>query len=141
MATVIPLLLCAIAFEVFRGAWPALHTFGFSFLTSSRWDAVNGQFGAAPAIFGTLVQESAISVPPWSRRRVFRVRADVDSQPVAFLVDLLAWPFRASCTACGEFCARALPSRTVIPFIKDTLHLGNFPVPGPAYGYGMLAAG
>ena len=57
-ALVIPTLLLLIAFEVFVAGWPALSKFGLSFLTSSDWDAVNGKFGAAPAIYGTLVSST-----------------------------------------------------------------------------------
>ena len=91
----IPLLLVLIGVEVLVAAWPALTAFKLSFLTSSRWDAVEGVFGAAPAIYGTLVSSAlalaiatplAVGVaiflsefaPPWLRT------------PVAFLIDLLA---------------------------------------------------
>src|SRR5689334_25112822 len=60
-ALVIPGLLLLVAFEVFRAGWPALTRFGLGFLTSSDWDAVNRRFGAAPAIYGTLVS-SAIAL-------------------------------------------------------------------------------
>ncbi|MGE5101555.1 MAG: phosphate ABC transporter permease subunit PstC, partial [Deltaproteobacteria bacterium] len=60
-ALLIPILLCLIAWEVFAAGWPALRTFGIGFFTQSEWDAVNGKFGAAPAIFGTLVS-SAIAL-------------------------------------------------------------------------------
>ena len=38
-----------------QGALPSIATFGPGFLTSSSWDIGLDQFGAAPAIFGTLV--------------------------------------------------------------------------------------
>ena len=43
-ALCVPALLILIAIEIFVAGWPALHKFGFSFLTSSAWDPVNGQF-------------------------------------------------------------------------------------------------
>ena len=49
-ALCVPLLLGLIAVEVGVAAWPAFQHFGLGFLTSSRWDAVDGSFGAAPAI-------------------------------------------------------------------------------------------
>lgn len=147
MASVIPILLVLIAWEVFRGAWPALRTFGFSFLTSSRWDAVNGQFGAAPAIFGTLVSSAIaliIAVPLAVGVAVFlsEFAPMWIRQPVAFLVDLLAAIPSVVYGLWGILVLVPFLRATVIPFIKDTLHLGAFPLfAGPAYGYGMLAAG
>jgi phosphate transport system permease protein len=147
MALVIPILLVLIAWEVVRGAWPALSKFGFSFLTSSRWDAVNGQFGAAPVIFGTLVSSAIaliIAVP-----LAFGVAVFLSEfaplwirQPVAFLVDLLAAIPSVVYGLWGILILVPFLRAAVIPFVKDTLHLGNFPLfAGPAYGYGMLAAG
>ncbi|THD68626.1 phosphate ABC transporter permease subunit PstC [Phenylobacterium sp.] len=37
------------------GGWPALHKFGFSFLTVSTWNPVTDVYGAAGPIVGTLV--------------------------------------------------------------------------------------
>ena len=146
-AVSIPILLVLIALEVGRAAWPAFHTFGFGFLTSSRWDAVDGSFGAAPAIFGTVVSSLialviatplAIGVaiflsefaPSWLR------------QPVAFLVDLLAAIPSVVYGLWGIFVLIPLLREHVMPFLADTLHLGNTPFfSGPAYGPSMLAAG
>ena len=54
-ALCVPALLLVIFLEVGRAGWPALHAFGLDFLTTSAWDPVKGQFGAAPAIIGTLL--------------------------------------------------------------------------------------
>src|SRR5206468_12558595 len=54
-ALCVPILLLLIFIEVGVAGWPALRHFGFSFLTSSTWDPVQGEFGAAPAIVGTIV--------------------------------------------------------------------------------------
>ena len=54
-ALCVPLLLLLLIFEVGKAGWPAFQKFGFGFLFSSDWDAVNLKFGAAPAIFGTIV--------------------------------------------------------------------------------------
>lgn len=45
----------AIAFQLAFQGWPALQEFGISFLWSTQWDPVQGQFGALQAIQGTLV--------------------------------------------------------------------------------------
>jgi phosphate transport system permease protein len=145
-AVCVPVLLILIAVEIFRAGWPALHRFGLSFLTSSAWDPVNGKFGAAPAIYGTLVSSAialvistplAIGVsiflsefaPPWLR------------QPVAFFVDLLAAIPSVVYGLWGIFVLIPL-LRAAIPFVRDTLHLGVIPIfAGPSYGYSMAAAG
>jgi phosphate transport system permease protein len=146
-ALVIPILLCLIAWEVFAAGWPAISKFGISFFTESHWDAVKGQFGAAPAIFGTIVSSIvaliiatplAVGVaiflsefaPRWLR------------QPVAFFVDLLAAIPSVVYGLWGILVLVPFLRDSVMAFIKDTLHLGNFPLfSGPAYGPSMLAAG
>jgi len=146
-AACVPLLLIAIAIEIGVAAWPALHTFGFSFLTSSDWDPVNGAFGAAPALYGTIVSSILALViatplalgvaiylsefaPAWLR------------QPVSFLVDLLAAVPSVVYGLWGIFVLIPLLRVVVVPFMKDTLHLGGTPLfSGPNYGPSMLAAG
>jgi phosphate transport system permease protein len=146
-ALVVPLLLLLIAIEVFAAGWPAFRQFGLGFLTESRWDAVNGQFGAAPMIFGTVISSAialivatplAIGVavflselaPPWMR------------QPVAFLVDLLAAIPSVVYGLWAIFVLVPFVRDTISPFLAQTLHLGGTPLfAGPSYGYSMLAAG
>ena len=143
----IPLLLVLLGVEVTVAAWPALKAFHFTFLTSSRWDAVEGVFGAAPAIYGTLVSSAlalliatplAIGVaiflsefaPAWLRT------------PVAFLVDLLAAIPSVVYGLWGIFVLVPFLREQVMPFLADRLHLGGTPLfSGPAYGPSMLAAG
>ena len=146
-AACVPLLLVLIAVEIGRAAWPALHTFGFGFLASSAWDPVKGDFGAAPALYGTIVSSIlalvlatplAIGVaiylsefaPGWLR------------QPVSFLVDLLAAIPSVVYGLWGIFVLIPLLRTHIVPFLKDRLHLGATPLfSGPNYGPSMLAAG
>jgi phosphate transport system permease protein len=146
-ALVVPILLVLIAWEVFAAGWPALKTFGFSFFTTSDWDAVNGKFGAAPAVFGTIVSSLvaliiatplAVGVaiflsefaPRWIR------------QPIAFLVDLLAAIPSVVYGLWGILVLVPFIRGHVMPFVKETLHLGDFALfSGPAYGPSMFAAG
>lgn len=146
-ALAIPVLLVSVAFEIGTAAWPALHRFGWHFVTSSEWDPVSGQFGAAPAIYGTLVSSLialliatplALGValflsefaPAWLRT------------PVAFLVDLLAAIPSVVYGLWGIFFLIPLLRDHTMPFLRDTLHLGATPFfSGPAYGPSMLAAG
>lgn len=88
-------LVAALLFVLVAQAGPSLSRFGPGFLTSSAWDGVHNQFGALPAIVGTLASSGlalllavpvALGVaiflsevaPPWLRR------------PLATVVDLSA---------------------------------------------------
>jgi phosphate transport system permease protein len=146
-ALCVPILLLLIAWEIGIAGWPAFREFGPGFLTSSTWDPVRGVFGAAPAIYGTIVSSIlalliatplALGValflsefaPPWLR------------QPVAFLVDLLAAIPSVVYGLWGIFVLLPILREHLMPFLRDTLHLGATPLfSGPAYGPSMLAAG
>ena len=146
-ALCIPALLVLVAVEIFVAGWPALHRFGFSFLTSSAWDPVNGLFGAAPAIYGTLLSSAialAIATPLAIGVAVFLSEFAPQwlRQPVAFLVDLLAAVPSVVYGLWGVFVLLPVLRVMVMPFLRDTLHLGVLPFfSGPAYGPSMLAAG
>lgn len=146
-ALCIPMLLLLRAWNIGSAACPAFREFGLAFLTSSAWAPVNGRFGAAPAIFGTIVTSilalllatplaigAAVFVtefvPPWLR------------QPAAFLVDLLAAIPSVVYGLWGIFVLVPLLCEHAMPFLRDTLSLGALPLfSGPAYGYSVLAAG
>jgi phosphate transport system permease protein len=146
-ALCVPVLLILVALEIFIAGWPALHRFGFSFLTSSDWDPVNGRFGAAPAIYGTLVSSAialAISTPLAIGVAIFLSEFAPQwlRQPVAFLVDLLAAVPSVVYGLWGIFVLLPILRTGVMPFLRDKLHLGVLPFfSGPAYGPSMLAAG
>src|SRR5687767_3816267 len=143
----VPLLVALIAIALGMAAWPAFSRLGTSLITSSVWDVGAHQFGAAPALYGTLVSSAialiiatplAIGVavflsefaPLWLR------------QPVAFLVDLLAAIPSVVYGLWGIFFLLPILREHVMPFLRDTLHLGATPLfSGPAYGPSMLAAG
>ena len=146
-AALVPLLLLLIFVAVGMAAWPALTKFGPGFLTSSDWDPVAGHFGAAPAIYGTIVSSIVALIvaaplglgvavflsefaPPWLRH------------PVAFGIDLLAAVPSVIYGLWGIFVLIPFLREFVMPFLRDTLHLGVLPLfSGPAYGSSMLAAG
>ena len=146
-ALCVPLLLALLLWEVGLAGWPAFRQFGFGFLTSSDWDPVHLNFGAAPAIFGTLVSSLialviatplaigvAIYLSEYAPRWLL--------QPLAFFVDLLAAIPSVVYGLWGIFVLVPLLRRYVMPFLRDTLHLGATPFfSGPMYGPSMLAAG
>lgn len=147
MALVVPTLLLLIAGVVFKSGWQALSTFGVGFFAQTGWDAVNGKFGAAPAVYGTIVSSIlalliatplAVGVaiflsefaPSWVR------------QPIAFFVDLLAAIPSVVYGLWGILVLVPAIRGHFMPFVKDTLHLGDFPLfSGAAYGPSMFAAG
>ena len=63
-ALVVPALVIAIAVAIFAAAWPAFAKLGLSMVTSSDWDVANGHFGAAPALYGTLVSSAVARAVP-----------------------------------------------------------------------------
>ena len=146
-AAAVPALLLLIGFEVSKAAWPALSTFGWSFLTSSEWDPVRSHFGAAPMIVGTVVSSLlalllatplALGVavflsefaPGWLR------------QPVALFVDLLAAIPSVVYGLWGLAVLLPLMQTTIMPFVQDRLGLGNTSLfEGAPYGYSMASAG
>jgi phosphate transport system permease protein len=73
----------------------SIREFGFSFLTGRTWDPIQGEFGALPFIYGTVVSSLialVIAVPISLGVAVFLVEQAPRrlARPVAFLVELLA---------------------------------------------------
>ena len=146
-AVSIPLLLLLIAISIGIAAWPALSHAGLSFLTDSKWDVAAGEFGAAPAIYGTVVSSVLallIATPLALGVSIFlsEIAPKWLRQPIGFLVDLLAAIPSVVYGLWGIFVLIPLLRDPVTPFLKDTLKLGNTPLfSGPNYGYSMFAAG
>jgi phosphate transport system permease protein len=146
-AMVVPILLCMIAWEVFVAGWPALSKFGLGFFTQSAWDPVNGNFGAAPAVFGTIASSIlalVIATPLAVGVAVFlsEFAPRAVRQPIAFFVDLLAAIPSVVYGLWGILVLVPFLRALVMPLLRDSLHLGGLPFfSGPAYGPSMLAAG
>lgn len=130
-------------------AWPALDAFGFGFLTKVEWDIINDDFGAAIAIFGTIVTALIALViavplsfgialfltetcPVWLRR------------PLGVCVELLAGVPSIIYGMFGLFIFAPLFAEYGQPLLADTL--GAIPVfgylfTGAQIGLGVLTAG
>ncbi len=145
-AVAIPALLGFIAFEIFSGAWPALSHFKLSFLTESTWDVGTNTFGAAPMIYGTVVSSvlALILATPFALGAAVFLSEFAPRwlrQPVAFFVDLLAAIPSVVYGLWGIFVLLPVLRESVMPFIANTLGLGDTALfSGPAYGNSMLAA-
>lgn len=81
--------------ELLVGSFPALPTFGWRFLVSRTWDPVRAQFGALPAIYGTVVSSLlalAIAGPIGLFSAIFLAEFAPRwlERPLSFLIELLA---------------------------------------------------
>ena len=89
------LIVTAMVFAFISRSRLSISQFGFSFVTSTEWDPVKGEFGALPFIYGTVVSSLIailISVPLSLGIAIFLVeQAPVRlARPLGFLVELLA---------------------------------------------------
>lgn len=119
--------------------------FGFRFLFSSDWDPSNGQFGALPFIYGTVVTSLValvISVPLGVGAAIFLAELAPPrlSSACTFLVELLAAIPSVIYGLLAIFTLIPLLRRFGEPFLKSVF--GFMPLfDGPIFGYGYLAAG
>lgn len=124
---------------------PALHEFGFRFFSSTHWDPVQSQFGAAPFIYGTLVSSLLallIAVPLSMGVALFL--NEIAPRPfdtiMGFMVEMLAAIPSVVYGLWGVFFLAPMLRLHVQPFLGK--HFGWFFLfQGPPYGVGMLAAG
>jgi len=141
----IAVILIALLIVLNIDAWPAIQKFGLSFLTSIEWDPVREEFGALPAIYGTLLSSLiglVIAVPISLGSAVFlsELAPEWMRKPCSFLIEMLA----------------AIPSVIIglwglyvmVPFIRNPIeiwlgsNLGFLPLfEGPPFGVGFLSAG
>jgi phosphate transport system permease protein len=148
-AVLVLLLLSGVMVALGVGAWPAFARFGLGFLTSTLWNPVTDQYGALPAIFGTLVTSAIamlIGVPLALGIAVFLTELcpPLLRRPIGTLIELLAAIPSIIYGIWGLFVLAPFLQETVQPFLIDTL--GNIPLlgilfEGPPLGLGMLTAG
>ena len=141
--------LAAIMISLLISAWPAFQKFGISFIWTEEWDIINEDFGAAIAIYGTLVSSFIallIAVPlafgialfltemcpVWLRR------------PLGTAIELLAAVPSIIYGMFGLFIFAPLFAEYGQPALQSTL--GQMPLIGPLFGgamngIGLLAAG
>ncbi|MFZ9734085.1 MAG: phosphate ABC transporter permease subunit PstC [Burkholderiaceae bacterium] len=143
------LALAAIIISLLINAWPAFAKFGLPFIWTVEWDIINQEFGAAIAIFGTLVSSAIALViavplafgialfltetcPVWLRR------------PLGTAIELLAAVPSIIYGMFGLFIFAPLFAEYGQPALQSTL--GQMPLIGPLFGgamngIGLLAAG
>ena len=133
-----------LVFELYKNSAVPRHQFGWSFLVTSTWDPVAGQFGALPFIYGTVVTSALallISIPLGVGAAIFLAElapAKV-SNGLTFLIELLAAVPSVIFGLLGIFIL--VPALIALePAIRAVL--GWTPLfSGPFYGVSMFSAG
>lgn len=148
-AVVVLLIILGIILTLFIGAWPALQKFGFGFLTSTEWNPVTDEFGAAVAIFGTLVTSALamlIGIPVSFGIAVFITELCPSwlRRPIGTAIELLAAIPSIIYGMWGLFVFAPLFADHVQPWLTD--HFADWPLvgmlfDGPPMGIGMFTAG
>jgi phosphate transport system permease protein len=143
------ILLSAVIISLAKGSIPALQTFGFGFLFSERWNPVTENFGALPAIYGTVITSfiaMLIAVPIGLMIAFFLTELCPQwlRRPIGTAIELLAGIPSIIYGIWGLFVFAPFLQETLQPFLINTL--GNVPgigsaFAGPPYGIGMLTAG
>ena len=130
------------------GAYPALHEFGFGFLTSQKWNPVTEKFGALASIYGTVITSFVamlVAVPVGIGIAIFltEICPRALRRPIGIAIELLAgipsiiYGIWGLFVFAPWFQAHVQPwiidSVVDIPFLQDVLA-------GPPYGIGIFTA-
>jgi phosphate transport system permease protein len=144
LALAILALVAALLISMLLRAAPAFERFGLAFVWTSNWNPVTEDFGALPAIFGTMASSLLallIAVPLGLGSAIFLVELAPDwlARPLSLLIELLAaipsvviglWGILVMVPALDPIETR----------LGDTL--GFIPIfSGAPLGFGLLAAG
>jgi phosphate transport system permease protein len=133
-----------LVFELYKNSSVSRAKFGLSFLTTSTWDPVAGQFGALPFIYGTVVTSALallIGIPLGVGAAIFlaELAPPAVSDALTFLIELLAAVPSVIIGLLGVFVMIPI-LRSVEPALKSVL--GWTPLfSGPFYGVSMFSAG
>jgi phosphate transport system permease protein len=134
-----------IVFELWISSQPTVKTFGWSFLTSSRWDPNAGKFGALPFIYGTCVTAFVallIAVPFGVMASIFLAELAPPrlSSILTFLIELLAAVPSVIYGLIGIFVLLPLIRSYLAPVLTGVF--GFLPLfQGDFYGVSFLSAG
>jgi phosphate transport system permease protein len=142
-------LLVGVILSLVIGSLPAWKAFGFGFFTSESWNPVTEKFGAAPAIYGTLLTSflaMLIGVPVSLGIAIFLTEICPERlrRPIGIAVELLAGIPSIIYGIWGLFVFAPWFQVHVQPLFIDgfaNIPLLNQLFAGPPYGIGMLTAG
>ena len=148
-ASLVLILLLGVAITLFIGAWPAFQHFGLDFFISDSWSPPKERFGAAAAIYGTIVTSiiaMLIGVPVGLGIAVFLTELcpPVLRRPIGMAIELLAGIPSIIYGIWGVYYFKPFMQAYAQPFLIGTL--GAIPgvgalFAGPPLGYGILTAG
>ncbi len=144
-ACVVLLVTGYLVFQLWTASEMSRAKFGLSFFTGTNWDAVQGDFGALPFIWGTVLTSAlalVFAVPLGVGAAIFLAELAPAklSDACTFLVELLAAVPSVIYGLLAMFTLVRLMHDYIEPFLKATL--GFLPLfKGPAYGGGYLTAG
>ncbi len=134
-----------LVWELWVHSAPAREKFGFSFVTSTKWDPVAEKYGALPFIYGTVITSLVallISVPLGVGAAIYLAELAPPklSNALTFLVELLA--------AVPSVIYGLIAIFTLVPLMRDYIEpaikavAGSLPIfSGRIFGYGYLTAG
>jgi len=138
------LITALLVWELFQTSAQSREKFGWAFLWTTTWDPANGQFGALPFIYGTVVTSALamiIAIPLGVGAAIFlaELAPPAISSALTFLIELLAAVPSVIFGLLGIFIL--VPAlRTAEPYIKAVL--GWSPAfSGPFYGVSLFSAG
>ena len=126
---------------------PAIAKFGLKFIWTDEWDPVRLEFGAASAIYGTIVTTviaMAIAVPTSFLIAMFLVELanPTVGRIIGQAIDLLAAVPSIIYGMWGLFVFIPFMQTVIEPFLAETLHLNILPFfKGQPMGFGLLTAG
>jgi phosphate transport system permease protein len=148
-AITVLVILGGIIVSLVYGSWPALRTFGVSFLYEEVWNPVTEKFGAIAPIYGTVLTSviaMLIAVPVGLFIALFLTELCPIwlRRPIGIAIELLAGIPSIIYGIWGLFVFAPFLQQTLQPFLIDTL--GEVPgigslFAGPPYGIGLLTAG
>lgn len=146
-ALLVVALMAGFFFQLFYHSIPSIKAFGIRFIWSNEWDPVNNVYGAASAIYGTILTTAIamlIAVPLSFVIALFLVELanPFISKVMGQAIDLLAAIPSIIFGMWGLFVLVPLMQNYVQPFLANTLHLNVIPFfDGPQMGFGFLTAG
>lgn len=142
------LMVVAILVSLAAGAMPALHKFGLGFLFNSHWNPVTEEFGAAPAVMGTLI--TSLTALLFAVPLSFGIALYINElapvwlkRPVSVAIELLAAIPSIIYGMWGLFVFAPWFADNIQPWITE--HTSGIPIlsvlfDGPPMGIGMFTA-
>ena len=148
-AAFVVIMLLGVMAALIVGAWPALSTFGLSFVWTERWSPTKEIFGALAPIYGTIVTSliaMVIGIPVSFGIAIFltEICPQPLRRPIGIAIELLAGIPSIIYGLWGFFILAPFLQTTIQPFLINTI--GNVPIigilfGGAPYGIGLLTAG